>query len=130
MKKILLAMLTVVSMTANVLSYAETQAIMTPGPAPKDTTALSFQPTAWVSKNSTDNVIVHNGNGGSLVIEIIVSGSAPNAPGVTIKNCGSTTTIKAGDSAICSSDDPANPVTFSSDNQNLPASGTYTTKQK
>lgn len=90
------------------------------------------EPTFWSSKNSNDIVTINNGNANHLTITINVDKNpiaGNNVPGVTINNCGDTKHIDAGSSAVCSTNDPANPVNFSSDNATSAASGTYIIKQ-
>jgi hypothetical protein len=135
MKKILLAASIVFSITA-VVSYAQTQAVMTESPEQAqnlqnaNSMPLSFQTKKWVSKNPTDEIIIQNGSSDALVIDITVDKTTPKSAGLMVKNCGSTTAIAAGNSAICSTHDAANPVTFSSDSSNTPASGSYQIKRQ
>ena len=97
------------------------------GPADKP----SFPAVNWVSKSSTDDVVIQNGSGATLVIEInVINNPHSNATGIDIKNCGATTHIKAGSSGICTTTDATHPVSFSSDNPSDPASGTYQIKQE
>lgn len=89
-------------------------------------------PTPWVSKNSTDEVTINNGNGNKLTITINVdkNANATNPAGVNIKNCGDTTHIDAGSSAVCTTSDSGNPVTFSSDSPTVKVTGNYIIKQQ
>lgn len=90
------------------------------------------EPVLWVSKNSNDVITINNGNGNSLTITINVDKNpmaGNNVPGISINNCGDTRHIDAGSSAVCSTNDAANPVNFNSDNATTAASGTYTIKQ-
>jgi len=86
---------------------------------------------SWISKNSTDEVTINNGNANKLTITINAdkSSNTANTAGVNIKNCGNTTHIDAGSSAVCTTNDASNPVSFSSDSQIYKASGTYVIKQ-
>lgn len=94
------------------------------------TEKASFPMMQWVSKNTNDIVTIQNGNSVPIVIMITVNGNThPNPPGITIRNCGSTTNIKAGSSSLCYNSDAANPVTFSSDSA-TPVDGTYQIKQQ
>lgn len=84
----------------------------------------------WVSKASDDFVTIENGNGATLNIVINVDNNTlPNTPGVTIKNCGDTTHIDAGSSAVCVTSDPDYPVSFSADTNN-PVTGNYQITQQ
>lgn len=111
---------------------AETKAQVIPGPAAPTTVVETPElPVNWVSHSSSEPVTINNGNGNSLTITINVAASTiPNVtvPGVNVKNCGQTKHIDAGSSAICTTHDAANPVSFASDSQNT-ASGTYQVKQ-
>lgn len=81
---------------------------------------------SWVSKNSTDSVTIQNGTGIRIMVEITVKGGDKNQfAGLNIKNCGITTHVDPGSSAICYSNDPNRPISFSSDNGTVPASGSY-----
>lgn len=97
------------------------------------TTSLTTvtSPIIWTSKNTTDEVTINNGNGNKLSITINVDKNLndTNTAGVSVKNCGNTTHIDAGSSAICTSSDASSPVSFSSDSPTSQASGTYTIKQ-
>lgn len=77
----------------------------------------------WVS-HPGEEIKIENGNGAKIMIQITVTGSA-NAPGVNVTHCGQTTSIKSGSSAICTTNDSANPVTFVSDSTTESAMGTY-----
>lgn len=90
----------------------------------------TFPIVTWISKSSTDPVTIQNGAGTPIIIMINVFGGGSNAPGVNVSNCGTTTTIKAGSSTVCETNDSANPVTLSSDSSVSPAKGTYQIKQK
>lgn len=90
----------------------------------------SFPPVNWVSNGSSDEVTIQNGNGAHLIIQINVIGNQDaRAPGIDIKNCGKTTHVKAGSSAICTTSDAVDPVTFSSESNDT-ATGTYQIKQE
>ncbi len=78
----------------------------------------------WSSASSDDKIKIDNSSGANLSIQITVNGS-DTSPGITVQNCGDTTTIQAGSTAICVTSDSDNPVTFASDNQSISASGTY-----
>jgi hypothetical protein len=90
----------------------------------------SFPVTKWYSKNANDEVVIKNGTGDMLTIFISVDDSDANnqLSGISVDNCGTTQHVDAGSSAICSTVDATNPVTFSSDSTN-PASGTYQIKR-
>lgn len=90
-----------------------------------------FPTVHWVSKNSSDAVTIQNSNGVSLLIVINVDGvGSTGVPGVNIANCGNTTHINAGSSAICETNDANHPVTLNSDNSTIAATGNYQIKQK
>ena len=89
----------------------------------------TFLQTKWISKNSNDPVTIQNGAGISLVISITVNPGPSVAAGVNVKNCGTTTYIAAGSATVCSTNDPNNPVTLTSDSATTPATGTYQLKQ-
>lgn len=114
---------------------AETKAQVVPGPTvPAPVIAAPATETNWISHGSSEPVTINNGNGNNLTITITVDGSAtasPNAsvPGVTVKNCGKTQRIDPGSSAICTTNDAVNPVSFASDSQDT-ATGTYKIEQK
>jgi hypothetical protein len=97
-----------------------------------ETTAdkTTFPVTEWISKDATDPVTIQNGAGTPILIVIHVTSPGANGPGVNVKNCGTTTTIKAGSTTICDTSDAANPVTLTSDSSSLSATGTYQIKQK
>jgi hypothetical protein len=111
-----------VAITFVCANSAWSDAPVPPVPAPS-----SFPQANWVSKNSSDSFTIQNGAGTPIVIQINVGGSAPNAAGVNVKNCGETTHINAGSSTICSTNDANNPVTLTSDGNNS-AYGTYQIK--
>lgn len=93
----------------------------------------TFRVVNWISKGAFDNVIIENGNSQQLTIQvsvdktITIQGAKKDtvSAGINIKNCGDTTHLDPGSSAICSSTDKQNPVTFSSDNESSLATGTY-----
>ena len=89
----------------------------------------SFPLATWVSKSSNDAFTIQNGAGITIVVMITVNGVSPNDPGVNVKNCGTTAHINAGSSAVCTTNDSANPVTLNSDSAK-PATGTYQIKQR
>ena len=92
--------------------------------------AASFPVVNWISKNSNDPISIQNGAGTTILIQINVSGGGASAPGVTVKNCGTTTSISAGSSTICETSNNKSPVTITSDNPGTPATGTYQIKTK
>lgn len=89
-----------------------------------------FPPTTWISKNTKDEVTIHNDSGAALKIDITVSNKGFNPAGINVNHCGTTTHIGPGSSAICVTSDPSSPVSFSSDsvNPNEVATGTYVIK--
>ena len=83
---------------------------------------------SWISKDQTDEVTINNGTATPINITITVAGDPVNKlPGIHVKNCGKTTHVDAGSSAICGSSDPNNPVSFSAEDTKG-ASGTYQIK--
>ncbi len=95
------------------------------------TASEPFPTVNWTSKNAAEEVTIQNGTGASLVIQIKVkSDPTLKLTGVDVKNCGETVHINAGNSAVCTTNDPKNPVTLKSDSMNAPASGEYQTKQQ
>lgn len=92
------------------------------------TAPQSFPPVAWTSKDPRDTVTIENGNNASIMINITVprsTGAASSVErGINISNCGKTTFVKEGSSAICYNQNGSAPVNFSSDSMN-PISGTY-----
>jgi len=81
----------------------------------------------WTSRDSRDEVTINNGTGKPMTVQITVIQNADNdAPGIDITNCGNTTHIDAGSTAICISDG-SNPITFESDSAAL-TNGTYQIK--
>lgn len=79
---------------------------------------------AWTSAGAGDVVSFQNGTGALLVIQITVDNNATKT-GVNITNCGSTTHINSGSTAICVTKDPSNPVSFVTDNPTNTTSGVY-----
>lgn len=120
---------TIIALTACLL-YSMTTFVFADNNTSNNPNPSSFQEAHWLSKNSSDPFTIQNGAGIDIVIQINVEGSGPNAAGVDVKNCGTTTHINAGSSAICSTFDPKYPVTLTSDSNNTSASGTYQIKQK
>lgn len=99
--------------------------IVAPASPPAAVHKPSLPPVNWVSESFSDVVTIANGSGAALLIQITVAGSeSAESPGIKVNNCGTTKTIKAGSSAICTTSDAKNPVSFSSD-ATTPASGTY-----
>lgn len=96
-------------------------------------TTIVNSPSAisWVSKDTTDVVTINNGTGSPINVTItVMSDTAKKLSGINIVNCGQTTHVDAGSSAICGSSDSNNPVKFNSDSPTDPASGTYEIKPK
>lgn len=113
-KNIVLALASLLSFSA----YAEVTSIT------MEKTANPKLPIVnWVS-HPGEEIKIENGNGAKIMIQITVTGSA-NAPGVTVTHCGQTTSIKSGSSAICTTNDSSNPVTFVSDSTTEASMGTY-----
>ncbi len=111
MKKIVLMVSLLVSLTASLLVYAQSDSSTDKG------TSIS-----WSSKNSSDSVSIQNGAGIRLNIPITVD---RGGAGVNVKNCGTTSHIDPGSATMCSTNDPTNPVTLTADSATIPATGTY-----
>lgn len=118
MKKIILSILTIGIALSSAWLYAQ-----------QASEKSCFPPVSWTTKGTSDVVTIENGTNLALIINIVVQGTA-SSPGINIKNCGTTTHVNAGSMAICANNDSANPVSFSSDNSNQPASGTYQIKEQ
>lgn len=120
MKKILTTLL-MTGLLGNMIAYAQ------PGPTEKS----CFPPINWMSKTPSDIITIQNGNGVPIFIVINVSNSGNSqAAGINVKNCGTTTNVKAGSSIVCNNNDANNPVTFVSDKTGIPAVGTYQIQQQ
>lgn len=97
----------------------------------QDTSNCGFPMMSWSSKSPTDWVTIQNGNGAAIMVMITVSGSvADHTPGINVRNCGKTTYLTPGSTAICLTNDDKNPIAFSSESalQNVIVSGTYQIK--
>lgn len=80
----------------------------------------------WVSQDSSQEVTIQNGTAAALTVQInVIDNVSSDAPGINIKNCGTTTHADAGTTVICRTNDPHNPITFSSDSPTVQATGTY-----
>lgn len=121
MKKLITVFLTVLAILP-IITFAQ----------PNVTESATFPIVNWTSKNTNDPVSIQNGAGTPILIQINVSGAQANANGhgVSVRNCGTTTHINAGSSTICETNDNKNPVTLTSDDNNIPVSGTYQIKTK
>src|SRR5258708_7182458 len=86
---------------------------------------FSFPLVNWLSKNINDDIKIENGTSAAIVVQINVDKNSAN---IIIKNCGETSQIKAGSTAICLTNDAKNLVSFSSDNSTHPAFGNYQIK--
>lgn len=78
----------------------------------------NFAPVNWSSSNPSDIITINNGTGGPIAIFIQVQAtdmSGNPVDGIDVKNCGKTTHVNAGSSAICYTMDASNPVSFSAD---------------
>jgi hypothetical protein len=82
----------------------------------------AFPPMNWSAK--ADPIVIENSSGGSITIQISVDGNE-SSPGIKLDNCGETTLIKAGSSAVCTNSDAKNPVSFTSADTSETATGTY-----
>lgn len=88
--------------------------------------------TRWESNRSdpraapgSDVITIQNGNGANIQVIITVD---KTGSGITVKNCGTTTKIEAGSTAICTTSDSVNPINFTASDPNRIASGTYQIK--
>ena len=99
--------------------------------------STTLPPVTWTSTGSSDEVTVENGTGANLTIVITVNdnqyvestGSSTQSAGVDVQNCGATTHIDPGSTAICVTNDPKSPVSFSADKE-VTATGTYQITQQ
>ncbi len=98
-------------------------------PTPAAAEKTCFPAINWVSKSSNDIVTIQNGNSTSILIVVTVNKTTSTA-GLNVNNCGSTTHIDSGSSAVCYSSDATNPVSFKSDSATTSVSGTYQIKQQ
>ena len=90
----------------------------------------SSKPIPWASNGGSDKVTIENGNSANLNIVINVNDDASSDPaGINVINCGDTSHIDAGSSAVCMTSDSKNPVIFNSDKE-YPATGTYQITQQ
>lgn len=113
MKKIMIGFsLIIISSLCALVCVAETQ---------------DFSPTSWSSKSTDDTVTIQNGNAVPIIVEITVNGGGA---GINLQNCGNTSHVNAGSSAICSNSDSTSPINFSSDTTDKKTSGTYLIKLK
>lgn len=78
----------------------------------------------WISGSANDVISFQNGTGALLVIQITVDNNQGRI-GVNVSNCGTTTHINSGSTAICVTKDASNPVSFVTDNANNLTSGVY-----
>lgn len=128
MKKIMvilqILMMSTLASAEPVQPAAPAQPAVTAAPPVKS----AFPLIQWTASKS-EPVKIENGNGANLMIQITVSGT-DNSPGIIVQNCGKTTYVKAGSSAICTSNDANNPVMFASDSALEPAMGTYQITEK
>lgn len=69
-----------------------------------------------------DTVTIQSGSGIHTEVQISVD---HNSTGANLTNCGGTTHLSPGSSAICVTDSPTKPITIASDNLSRPAVGTY-----
>jgi hypothetical protein len=125
MRNLFLVVVFFLLLCCNLTTYADTQASFVSMPTPPNNTpATSFPLMRWISRNSSDPIIINNGNASNLYIQITVNSDAP-AAGLIIQNCGTTTAIRVGSVAICTSTTASGPISFHSDSDHIPASGTY-----
>jgi len=83
-------------------------------------------PQKWISKTSNDTVTINNSAGVQLQVTIVVD--KPGS-GINLKNCGNTSHVDAGSTAVCLSQDPNNQINFTADSSAQPATGHYQMKQ-
>lgn len=111
-KKIIICLLGLTGLFATMLAFAQEA----PAPSPV------FPPVDWTSYNTSDTISVENSTTMVLLLFVsVATNNNPNAPGINIQNCGSTSHISAGSSVICPL---KKSVTFTSDGGKI-ASGTY-----
>lgn len=113
MNKIIVVMITSIFLIC--LAYAQVQ----------EQSSLT-EPQNWISKNTNDTVTINNGP--SLPVQVTIVVDKPSA-GINLKNCGTTSHVDAGSTALCASQDASNPISFTSDSGDQPATGHYQIKQ-
>jgi len=86
-----------------------------------------FPQKNWSSTSANDVVTITNSSGYRMVVIITVGGTG-NETGINLTNCGTTTSVAAGDTVICPVNDSRNPVSIVTSNVNKPVSGTYQLK--
>jgi hypothetical protein len=95
----------------------------------------TFAPVTWVSSTPSDIITINNGIGGPIAIFIQVDARdmmGNPMEGINVKNCGTTSHVNAGSSAICYTTSANNPVSFSADGRSSDkfARGTYQVEQQ
>ena len=83
-----------------------------------------FAPHAWTSNNSKDVKVVQYGDIDSFVYNVNLSVNLDYSAGINVKNCGNVAHLNPGDSAICELTQSNPIISFSSDKEDAPASGT------
>lgn len=120
--KILISRILIVlsTLSAATLLFADA-----PGSSPGNPGSSSIN---WISRSNEDVITIQNGTSLSLIVTINVANDSE--AGVNVTNCGTTTHINPGSSAICSTSDAASPVNFVTDGYNKAAQGTYQIRQQ
>lgn len=129
MKKIRLSVVLILLCSIAIGSWLHAQSA--PGQEQKTPQTASSPVVSWVSKTAGDNVTVENGTGAKLniIISVTTDPLSEDPAGINLKNCGNTTHIGPGSSAVCVTNDIDHPVSFSSD-KTTPATGTYQITQE
>lgn len=124
-------MKTIIFLISSIIVGISTSSFAQVIPNQVQTTPTATSPIiSWVSDSASDKVTIENGTGAMLNIVLNVNDDGSGkASGINIINCGETTHIDPGSSAICKTNDPKNPVTFNSDSANI-ATGTYQITQE
>ncbi len=89
----------------------------------------NFPLVRWMSSNQQDTITIENGNNMSIAVSITVDKSTSNSAGIIISNCGGTSSVSAGSTAVCYNNNGVTPITFSSESSNI-ATGSYQVSQR
>jgi hypothetical protein len=90
-----------------------------------DSTSDNPPSEKWVSKSSNDSTVIQF-NSPSSISAIIVTVDNDSPAGIDVKNCGSMTHLRKGESASCIiKPGISSPLLFNSDTAGTKASGTY-----
>lgn len=129
MKKIKLGVVFILLCSIAIGSWLHAQTA--PDQEQKPPTTASSPVVSWISKTAGDMVTIENGTGATLniVISVTTDPLSEDPAGINLKNCGGTTHIGPGSSAVCITSDIDHPISFSSD-KTTPATGTYQITQQ